>query len=135
MLQNREGQRVPDVTFRIKDEDGWKAVSTADVFGGKTVVAFSLPGAFTPTCSSSHVPRYNELAETFKSHGIDDIVCLSVNDTFVMNAWKASQHADLLTFLPDGNGTFTEGMGLLVEKDSLGFGRRSCATRCWSGTG
>ena len=125
MLQNREGQRVPDVTFRIKDEDGWKAVSTADVFGGKTVVAFSLPGAFTPTCSSSHVPRYNELAETFKSHGIDDIVCLSVNDTFVMNAWKASQHADLLTFLPDGNGTFTEGMGLLVEKDSLGFGRRS----------
>ena len=86
---------------------------------------FSLPGAFTPTCSSSHVPRYNQLTHTFKRHGVDDIVCVSVNDSFVMNEWQESQQAWNLTFLPDGNGEFTGGMGMLVDKEELGFGKRS----------
>jgi glutaredoxin-like protein len=84
-----------------------------------------LPGAFTPTCSSSHVPRYNQLAPVFKKHGVDEIVCISVNDTFVMNEWKETQNADRISFIPDGNGEFTEGMGMLVNKDDLGFGKRS----------
>jgi peroxiredoxin/glutaredoxin len=92
----------------------WVDVTTDDIFKGKTVVVFSLPGAFTPTCSSSHVPRYNQLAPTFKEHGVDEVVCMSVNDTFVMNEWKKSQHAENVTFIPDGNGEFTDGMGMLV---------------------
>lgn len=125
MFKNLEGQRVPEVTFRVKEGDQWKNISTADLFAGKTVVLFSLPGAFTPTCSSAHVPRYNELADTFAALGVDEIVCVSVNDTFVMNAWKVDQKADRVTFIPDGNGSFTEGMGMLVSKDDLGFGKRS----------
>lgn len=96
-----------------------------DIFKGKNVIVFSLPGAFTPTCSSTHLPRYNELAPVFKKEGIDEIVCISVNDTFVMNAWKADQEAQNITVLPDGNGEFTDGMGMLVSKDDLGFGKRS----------
>jgi len=125
MFENKEGQRVPAVTFRTRVGHEWKDISSDDLFAGKTVVVFSLPGAFTPTCSSSHVPRYDQLAAAFKAHGVDDIVCISVNDAFVMNEWKDSQHADDVTFLPDGNGVFTEGMGLLVDKDELGFGKRS----------
>lgn len=125
MLSNREGQRVPEVTFRVRDNDTWKNVTTQELFAGKTVIVFSLPGAFTPTCSSSHVPRYNELADTFKGLGVDSIVCISVNDTFVMNAWKDDQGAEKITFLPDGNGEFTEGMDMLVDKANLGFGKRS----------
>ena len=125
MFENREGQRVPEVTFRVRQGDHWADVSTSDVFAGKTVVVFSLPGAFTPTCSSSHVPRYNQLAATFREHGVDEIVCVSVNDSFVMNEWQESQQAWNVRFLPDGNGEFTEGMGMLVEKADLGFGRRS----------
>ena len=124
-MENREGQRVPNVQFRVRSGDDWANVGTDDIFAGKTVVVFSLPGAFTPTCSSSHVPRYNQLADTFKRHGVDDIVCISVNDSFVMNEWQESQQAWNLTFLPDGNGEFTEGMGMLVDKDELGFGKRS----------
>ncbi len=86
---------------------------------------FALPGAFTPTCSSTHVPRYNQLAPVLKQNGVDEIVCVSVNDAFVMNEWKAEQHADNITFLPDGNGDFSRGMGMLVEKNDLGFGERS----------
>jgi glutaredoxin-like protein len=86
---------------------------------------FSLPGAFTPTCSSAHVPRYNELAPVFFRNGINEIICVSVNDAFVMNEWKEDQHADHITFLPDGNCSFTEGMDMLVDKDDLGFGKRS----------
>ena len=96
-----------------------------DLFAGKTVIVFSLPGAFTPTCSSTHVPRYNQLADTFKKQGVDEIICMSVNDTFVMNEWKVDQKADKLTFIPDGNGDFTDGMGLLVDKNDIGFGKRS----------
>ncbi len=125
MFANKEGQRVPDVTFRTRQDHRWVELKTEDVFAGKTVIVFSLPGAFTPTCSSSHVPRFNQLAGAFKAHGVDEIVCISVNDAFVMNEWKATQHADNITFLPDGNGDFTAGMGLLVGKEDLGFGKRS----------
>ncbi len=125
MLQNREGQRVPNVTFRTRREHEWVDVSSEELFAGKTVVVFSLPGAFTPTCSSAHVPRYNDLADAFKANGVDEIVCMSVNDGFVMSEWQIEQRADKLTFIPDGNGEFTAGMGLLVDKDDLGFGKRS----------
>lgn len=125
MFPNKEGQRVPSVTFATRQNHEWVNVSTDDVFKGKTVVVFSLPGAFTPTCSSTHVPRYNQLADTFKKLGVDEIVCMSVNDTFVMNEWKVDQKADKLTFIPDGNGDFTDGMGLLVDKNDIGFGKRS----------
>ena len=125
MISNKEGQRIPQVTFPVRQGDEWVNVSTEQLFAGKTVVVFSLPGAFTPTCSSSHVPRYNELAPVFKDLGVDDILCVSVNDTFVMNAWKDDQQADNLHFIPDGNGDFTRGMEMLVEKDDLGFGARS----------
>lgn len=125
MLQNREGQRIPDVTFRTRKDGQWIDVKTREVFAGKRVVVFALPGAFTPTCSSSHVPRYNELAPLLAAKGIDEVVCISVNDAFVMNEWAKEQHADQIRFLPDGNGEFTEGMGMLVDKNQLGFGKRS----------
>lgn len=125
MFESREGQRVPEVTFPVIEGHTWKKITTSDLFAGKTVIVFSLPGAFTPTCSSSHVPRYNELASVFAEHGVDDIVCVSVNDTFVMNAWKVDQEADNITFVPDGTGEFTEKMGLLVDKSAIGFGKRS----------
>ncbi len=124
-FENKEGQQVPQVTFRTRQNHEWVDVTSDEVFKGKTVIVFSLPGAFTPTCSSTHVPRYNQLAPVFKQQGVDDIVCISVNDAFVMNEWKREQQADNITFLPDGNGEFTEGMGLLVDKDDLGFGKRS----------
>lgn len=125
MLSNREGQRVPDVTFRIRQNTQWVNVTKDELFAGKTVIVFSLPGAFTPTCSSTHLPGYNELAKVFKENGVDDIICISVNDTFVMNEWAKDQKADNITLIPDGNGEFTEGMGMLVDKADLGFGKRS----------
>ena len=124
-LKNIEGQRVPEVTFRTRDGSQWKDVKTSDVFAGKKVVVFALPGAFTPTCSSAHVPRYNELLPAFKAKGVDAIVCISVNDAFVMSEWAANQHAKEITFLPDGNGEFSEKMGMLVDKSAIGFGKRS----------
>lgn len=125
MLTSREGQRIPDVKVRIRENGTWKDISTKELFAGKTVVVFALPGAFTPTCSSAHVPRYNEMFPAFKALGVDDIVCVSVNDAFVMDAWRHEQGADKITFLPDGNGAFTEAMGMLVDKADLGFGKRS----------
>jgi len=125
MLQSIEGQRVPDVTFRTRRDHEWLDRTTEDVFAGKTVIVFSLPGAFTPTCSSSHVPRYNQLQPVFAANGVDDVICVSVNDAFVMDEWQRAQNADRVTFLPDGNGDFTDGMGLLVGKEDLGFGKRS----------
>ena len=125
MLDNIEGQNVPNVTFPTRHGDEWVNVSTDQLFKGKTVVVFALPGAFTPTCSSTHLPRYNELAGVFKKNGVDDIVCLSVNDTFVMNAWLADQEAENITVVPDGTGAFAEGMGMLVDKSDIGFGKRS----------
>lgn len=125
MFENREGKRVPDVVFRTRRNHEWVDVSTAELFAGRNVVLFSLPGAFTPTCSSAHVPRFNELADTFRTNGIDEIVCVSVNDAFVMNEWARDQNADKIRFIPDGNGEFTEAMGMLVDKNDLGFGKRS----------
>ncbi|MDQ3060619.1 MAG: glutathione peroxidase [Pseudomonadota bacterium] len=125
MLPNKEGQRVPDVTFKTRQNDQWVEVTSAELFNGKNVVVFSLPGAYTPTCSSTHLPRFNELASTFKAHGIDDVICISVNDAFVMNEWGKAQEAENLTLIPDGNGEFTEAMGMLVDKRELGFGKRS----------
>jgi len=125
MLQNREGQRIPQAVFPVRQNDEWRKVTTADLFEGRTVVVFSLPGAFTPTCSSTHLPRYNELAPAFFANGVDAILCVSVNDTFVMNEWAKDQEADNVILVPDGNGEFTAGMGMLVDKSDLGFGKRS----------
>ncbi|BAY24843.1 glutaredoxin family protein [Calothrix sp. NIES-2100] len=125
MLSNRRGQRVPNVTFRTRQNNQWVDVTTDDIFADKTVVVFSLPGAFTPTCSSTHLPGYNQLANVFKENGVDEIVCISVNDAFVMNEWAKDQEASNITLIPDGNGEFTEGMGMLVDKSDLGFGKRS----------
>jgi glutaredoxin-like protein len=119
------GQAVPDVTFRVRKNDEWHNITSSELFADKTVVLFSLPGAFTPTCSSTHLPRYNELASTFAQNGVDDIICMSVNDTFVMNAWQQDQEAENITVIPDGNGEFTDGMSMLVGKEDLGFGKRS----------
>lgn len=124
-MKNMEGQRVPDVTFRTREGATWKDVSSKELFAGKKVVVFALPGAFTPTCSSAHVPRYDELAPVLKARGIDAIVCISVNDGFVMEEWGKAQKAQHVVFLPDGNAEFTQGMGMLVDKRSLGFGQRS----------
>jgi glutaredoxin-like protein len=125
MFENHEGQRVPSVKFRTRKEHQWVDLSSDAIFAGKTVIVFSLPGAFTPTCSSSHVPRFNQLAPVFRAHGVDEIICISVNDAFVMNEWAADQNADNITFIPDGNGEFSDAMGMLVDKEDLGFGRRS----------
>jgi len=125
MFENLEGKRIPDVTFRTRQNHEWVNLTSEELFAGKSVVIFSLPGAFTPTCSSSHVPRYNQLVPKFREQGIDEVVCISVNDAFVMNEWKEAQQADNILFLPDGNGEFTEGMGMLVGKEDLGFGKRS----------
>jgi len=125
---------VPDVTFKTRVRNDalggpnpfeWKDLTTADVFAGKKVVVFSLPGAFTPTCSTSHLPRFEELYDEFKAQGVDAIVCVSVNDAFVMYQWGLSQKAENVFLLPDGNGEFTRKMGMLVKKENLGFGFRS----------
>jgi len=125
MIATRTGQKVPQVSFRTREGGEWKTVTTDEIFKGKTVVVFSLPGAFTPTCSSTHLPRYNELAPAFFANGVHRIVCVSVNDAFVMNEWAKDQESDKVFLLPDGNGEFTDGMGMLVDKADLGFGKRS----------
>jgi len=125
MLPNSEGKRIPEVTFRTRDNGQWKDVSTREIFAGRTVIVFALPGAYTPTCSSAHLPRYNELWPVFRQNGVDEIVCLSVNDAFVMGEWQKDQNAPNIRFIPDGNGEFTDRMGLLVDKSNLGFGKRS----------
>jgi glutaredoxin-like protein len=124
-LKDQTGQKVPNVKFKTREGHQWVDKTTDDFFKGKKVVLFGLPGAYTPTCSSTHLPRYNELYEDFKKAGVDDIICLSVNDSFVMNAWQEDQKADKLKMLPDGNGEFSEKLGLLVDKSVIGFGKRS----------
>lgn len=124
-LPTKEGSPVPEVSFKTRRQGEWVELNTHQLFDGKNVVVFALPGAYTPTCSSAHLPRYNELVPTFKEHGIDDVVCISVNDPFVMSEWAASQEADRITMVPDGNGEFTQAMGMLVDKRDLGFGMRS----------
>ena len=125
MFTDMTGKSVPQVTFPMRSNDNWIKRNSEEIFANKTVVVFSLPGAFTPTCSSSHLPRYNELATKFFDNGVDEILWVSVNDTFVMNAWASDQDADKISFIPDGNGEFTDGMGLLVDKNEIGFGKRS----------
>lgn len=125
-LINKEGVQIPfDITFPARINDEWVQLTTGDIFKDKKVIVFSLPGAFTPTCSSSHLPRYEELYDTFKNEGIDEIYCVSVNDTFVMNEWAKAEDVQKVKVLPDGNAEFTEFMGMLVDKKNLGFGRRS----------
>lgn len=124
-MHNPEGQKVPQVVFKTRVDNRWEDRSSEQIFKGRTVVVFGLPGAFTPTCSSSHVPRFNELAPAFRANGVDEIVCISVNDAYVMNEWQKDQHAENITFLPDGNAEFTEKIGMLVDKSHLGFGKRS----------
>jgi len=125
MLRNIEGQHVPHTTFRTRVNGQWKDIQGRDFFAGRTVIVFALPGAYTPTCSSTHLPRYNELAPTFRSLGVDEIAVISVNDAFVMAEWQKDQDAPNVTFLPDGNADFTRAMGMLVDKTPLGFGERS----------
>jgi glutaredoxin-like protein len=125
MFPSSEGKRVPQVTFKTRRDGQWQDVNSDQIFKGRTVIVFALPGAYTPTCSTTHLPRYNELASTFRKLGVDEIVCLSVNDGFVMSEWQKDQNAPGITFIPDGNGEFTRQMGLLVDKTSLGFGQRS----------
>lgn len=128
------GKKVPFVTFRtrVRDDsiDGpnpfrWEDKTSDDYFKGKKVVLFSLPGAFTPTCSTFQLPDFEKLHEEFKAEGIDEIYCISVNDAFVMNAWAKAQGVDNVKVIPDGSGEFTRKMGMLVAKDNLGFGMRS----------
>ncbi len=129
-----EGDRVPDVTFktRVRDESvegpnpyRWQDLTSDEIFKGKKIVLFSLPGAFTPTCSSFQLPGYDKACGEMKSLGIDQVICLSVNDAFVMFNWAKSQNVENIFMLPDGNGDFTREMGMLVKKDNLGFGHRS----------
>ncbi len=124
-MENRAGTAVPQITFRCRDGAQWLDLTSSDLFAGRSVIVFSLPGAFTPTCSSSHLPRYEELAGNFRDLGIDEIVCVSVNDGFVMEAWARDQQVKQVKVIADGNGEFTEGMGMLVDKSDLGFGKRS----------
>lgn len=127
-------KRVPDVVFktRVRDESidhenpfRWQDKSSADIFGGKNVVVLALPGAFTPTCSSTHLPGFEKKYDELKSKGVDEVYCLSVNDAFSMFQWSKQLGIKKVKMLPDGNGDFTRLMGMLVKKDNLGFGDRS----------
>ena len=129
-----QGRQVPQVTFRtrVRDESiggdnpfRWQDKTSDDYFKGKKVVLFSLPGAFTPTCSTFQLPDYEKMHGEFQENGVDDIYCMSVNDSFVMNAWAKSQNLSNVGVIPDGSGEFTRKMGMLVDKDNLGFGYRS----------
>ena len=127
-------QNVPQVVFktRVRDESiqhenpfRWQDVSTDDIFSGKSIVLFALPGAFTPTCSSTHLPGYESKYDELKARGVDEVYCLSVNDAFTMFQWAKHQGIEKVKMLPDGNGDFTRLMGMLVKKENLGFGDRS----------
>ncbi len=129
-----EGKRVPNVVFktRIRDESiqgenpfRWQDVKSRELFKKKRVVVFALPGAFTPTCSSTHLPGYEKFYDEIKSQGVDEVYCISVNDAFVMYQWGKHQNANKVKLIPDGSGLFTKKMGMLVKKDNLGFGKRS----------
>lgn len=126
--------RVPSITFktRVRDEavEGpnpfrWQDKTSEEIFDDRRVVVFGLPGAFTPTCSSTHLPRFEELHQELASEGVDEIICVSVNDAFVMFQWGNHIGAEKVTLLPDGTGAFTRQLGMLVNKDNLGFGDRS----------
>lgn len=129
-----EGKKVPQVVFktRVRDESiggdnpyRWQDVTTDEYFKGKKVIVFALPGAFTPTCSTTHLPGYEKAYDEFKKLGVDEVYCLSVNDAYVMNQWGKHQGVKNIKLIPDGSQEFTKGMGMLVEKHDLGFGERS----------
>ncbi len=133
-VTNLEGKKVPDVVFktRVRDESAggdnpfrWQDLTSDEVFKGKKVVLFALPGAFTPTCSSTHAPGYEAKYEEFKALGVDSVICLSVNDAFTMYQWAKNLNVNKVFMLPDGNAEFTKAMGALVKKENLGFGDRS----------
>jgi peroxiredoxin len=121
----KEGYQVPEVQFLFRENGEFVTRTTSELFNGKRVVVFSLPGAFTPTCSAYQLPGFEEKYDDFRSLGIDDIYCISVNDGFVMNAWAKDQNIEKVTLIPDGNAYFTRSMGMLVNKSNLGFGNRS----------
>ncbi len=134
MTEEQFVKQVPQVTFktRVRDESiggenpyRWQDVTTDEIFKGKKIVLFSLPGAFTPTCSSTHLPGYEKAFDEFKALGIDEVICLSVNDAFVMHQWGKAQGVKNVRLLPDGSADFTKGVGMLVTKHDLGFGERS----------
>ena len=125
MPVSREGTVVPSVNFKALRNGEITTVSSERTFKGRRIVLFALPGAYTPTCSTGHVPRFVELAPELRKQGIDEIVCLSVNDPFVMDAWQREQRAEALTFLPDADASFTTAMGMLVDKEEVGLGKRS----------
>lgn len=127
-------KRVPDVVFktRVRDESlggenpfRWQDLSSDDIFKGKKVVVLALPGAFTPTCSSTHLPGYEAKYQELRDLGVDEVYCLSVNDAFTMYQWGKNLGVKSVKMLPDGNGEFTDKMGMLVKKENLGFGARS----------
>src|SRR5210317_406277 len=126
--------RVPDVIFktRVRDESvggdnpfRWQDVSSEEIFAGRRVVVLALPGAFTPTCSSTHLPGFEKHYQEFKELGVDEVYCLSVNDAFSMFQWAKQLGVENVKMLPDGNADFTRGMNMLVKKENLGFGARS----------
>ena len=120
-----EGYQIPNVEFVFRENGEFVSKTSADLFDGKRVVIFSLPGAFTPTCSAYQLPGFEEKYNDFVGSGIDDIYCISVNDAFVMNAWQKDQNIEKVKLIPDGNAYFTRSMGMLVTKSNLGFGDRS----------
>ena len=117
--------RIPTVTFITRKDGEFVNVTTDELFGGKRVVLFALPGAFTPTCSAFQLPGFELDYDKFIQQGIDDIYCLSVNDGFVMNAWAKDQNISKVKMIPDGNGEFTVAMNMAVSKNNLGFAYRS----------
>ena len=120
------GDKLPQATFTTMGPDGPKPVTTDDVFAGKTVALFAVPGAFTPTCSQRHLPGFKDHAADLKAKGVDTIACVSVNDVFVMNAWGKDQGVgDSILMLADGNGEFTKAVGLELDGSRFGMGARS----------
>jgi peroxiredoxin len=119
------GDSIPEATMKIMGEKGPQDITTADIFGGKKVVVFAVPGAFTPTCSAAHLPGFIANADKIKAAGVDSIVCISVNDAFVMDAWGKGQNAEELMMVADGNGDFTQAMGTVLDGSGFGLGTRS----------
>ena len=121
----KQGDKLPSVTFKVRSLGQWTKTNTDTYFKDKKVILFGLPGAFTPTCSNQQLPGFDKLADVFKEHGIDDIYCISVNDSFVMNAWADNKKIQNVKFIPDGNGEFTKQVDMLADMSIVGFGMRS----------
>ena len=119
------GDRLPDVPITIGASDGPKPTTTGEFFGGKRVALFAVPGAFTPTCSARHLPSYVDKARELKGKGVDEIACISVNDPFVMAAWGQRDGSEDITMLADGNGVFSDAVGLSFDGSKFGMGKRS----------